>query len=103
MTALNRRVSRRAAELFFLIEIISVKSGLPSKHAAKRDSTTTEILKSGNSSFRARTGPVNSRQSPMDRSRMSRIRALRGSFRNRSLVFNRGFADHHDGDVVANR
>ena len=100
MTALNRRKSNRAAELFFFSEITSAKSGLPSKHRAKRDSATTEIRKSGNSSLSARTGLVSNRQSPMERRRIRRIRAFRGSWRNRSLVFNLRFADHHDGDVV---
>src|SRR5580765_5007715 len=100
MTTLNRRVSNFNAELFFFSEITSAKSGLPSKHAAKRDSTSTEIRKSGNSSLRARTGPVSNRQSPMERRRIRRIRAFRGSLRNRSLVFNLRFADQHDGDIV---
>ena len=103
MTALNRRVSNRTAELFFFSEITSAKSGLPSKQAAKRDSATTEIRKSGNSSLSARTGLVNNRQSPRERRRVRRIRAFRGSLRNRSLVFNLRFADHHDGDIVTYR
>jgi len=103
MTALNRRVINRAAELLFFSEITSAKSGLPSKHAAKRDSATTEIRKSGNSSLSARTGLVSNRQSPMERRRIRRIRAFRGSLQNRSLVFNLRFADHHDGDIVTYR
>src|SRR6185436_5935329 len=103
MTALKRRVNSRAAELLLFSTITSAKSGLPSKHNANRDSTATEIRKSGNSSLSARTGLVSSRQSPMERSRISRIRALDGNLRKRSLVFNRRFADHHDGNIVAYR
>src|SRR3954468_8099135 len=103
MTALNRRASKRTAELFFLREITSAKSGLPSKHGAKRDSTATEIRKSGYSSLSARTGLVSRRQSPMERRRIRRIRAFRGSLRNRSLVFNLRFADHHHRDIVTYR
>jgi len=39
----------------------------------------------------------------MERSRIRRMRACTGRVRRRSLVFNLGFADEHDGDVIAYR
>src|SRR5882724_7330012 len=97
------RANNFKAEDLLVMEMTSAKSGLLSKQSAKRDSTTTETRKSGNSSLSARTGLVSSRQSPIERSRIRRMRAFCGSLRNRSLVFNRRFADQHDGNVIAYR
>src|SRR5262249_1998886 len=100
MIASNLRASSAAADSLFLMTMTSSKSGLASKHPAKRASTATEIRKPGKYSLRTRTGLVNSRQSPMDRRRMRRMCEHFGRLRNRSLVFNRCFIDHHDGYVV---
>lgn len=78
------------------------------KQSAKRGSTRIVIRKPGNSSLTAWIGEVNSRQSPIERRRMNKIRAFGGRRWNRSfcldtLLFNFRFADQHHGDVVANR
>ena len=75
-------------------------SGFPSKQPAKRDSTSTEMRNRGKSSFSARMGLVRSKQSPIERNLINRMRACVGRLRRRSLVFNLGFVDKHDGDVI---
>src|SRR5436853_7505514 len=57
----------------------------------------------GNCCFSARIGLVSNKQSPIDRSRIRRMRAFDERLLNSSLVFNFCFADQHHGDVVANR
>src|SRR6185503_13656875 len=54
-------------------------------------------------SFSARRGLVSRRQSPIERRRIRRMRASGARLRKKSLVFNLGFADQHDRDVVAYR
>ena len=46
-------------------------------------------------------GLVRSKQSPIERNLINRMRACVGRLRRRSLVFNLGFVDEHDGDVIA--
>src|SRR5688572_17431996 len=76
-------------------------SGFPSKQPANLDSTRTEMRNLENSSLSARMGLVSSKQSPIERSRIKRMCAPVGKLRRRSLVFNLGFVDKHDGDVIA--
>src|SRR5688572_13302159 len=83
------------------MEMTSRISGFPSKQPAKRVSARTLIRNLGNSCFRAWIGLVSRRQSPIDRRRISRMRESGESLCSRSLVFNRGFADEHDGNVIA--
>src|SRR5579864_249145 len=86
-------------------------SGLPSKIAAKRGSTTTMIRRSGRwARRRARAGVVNT-QSPRDRRRITAIRAPDGSRSNKvimfraitRLFFDASLIDEHHGNVVAYR
>src|SRR5205085_3936553 len=88
---------------FSRIDRTSSTSGFPSKQSENRDSTSTEIRNLGNSSFSALSGLVSSRQSPIERRRMIRMRAFSGRPRSKSLVFNLGFADQHHWDIVAYR
>ena len=79
LTMASKRRCNKLGRLELLAECrISSKSGLPSKQPANRVSTSTEMRKPGNSSLSARTGLVNSRQSPIERRRTKRIRAFGG-------------------------
>src|SRR5208283_3778631 len=86
---------------------ISSTAGFPRRRSRKRDSTITEIRKSGRHSLSRRSVGVSRMMSPMDRRRTIRMRAPAGrsgssetAFKIGSLRFNLGVFDDHVGDIV---
>ena len=103
MASKRRTSSRDAKDNLCGAVRTSSTSGLASKQSANCGSTRTVMRNFGNCAFNARTGPVSSRQSPNERRRMKRMRAVPGRRWKSCLVFNLGFVDQHHRNVVANR